>query len=285
MLGVFTFAGVVTLPYRYLVALVALVYLTVWPTFRRAGAKRHRHAYTGLSVTVGCCASAAVYNGLGRSLIAVPISILTFIVINAGMVAAAIATARHHQAWPMLRSRRLYAVLSSTMTLGAAIGYAINWHPLAGAAGMPVVLAVHLRNARGTVEETGACTDGIWNRAGWLALADEAHRAGDRFSALLVELPDVHEANIACEIVRARFGEEVLGRYGDTQLVVLLRESEGPATRYLALRLTGSLEKAGLRAGVGSADSHASGSVAGMLAAAAGEAIIRRSLDSDSELR
>jgi hypothetical protein len=115
----------------------------------------------------------------------------------------------------------------------------------------------------------------IWNRAGWLALSEEAHRAGDRFSIILVELPDAHELNVATEVVQARHGGEQVGRYTDRQLVILLRESTDTGAQYLGYRLGRALRVAGLDAGIGCADSD-TGAVDSMLVAAAGEAIVCR---------
>lgn len=285
MLGVFTFAGVVTLPWYYLLTLVAVIYLTIWPTFRRAGAKLHRHAYTAGSVAVGCWGASAIYTALGRGLVAVPAGVLTFTVLNAGTIAVAIAVARHHEAWPMFLRPSLYGVMMASMGLGVAVGAAVQWHAVAGYAGLPVILAVHLRAARNTVEESGACVGGIWNRAGWLALAEEAHRLGERFAAVLVDLMSEHEANVAAEIVQARLGGSPVGRYGPTQLVVLLRHADDTTARYLGYRLGKALRSAELDAGVGCSGSTVAGSVAGMLASAAAEAVICRVADAAPDLR
>lgn len=285
MLGVFTFAGVVTLPNRYLIALVAVVYAVVWPTFKRAGAKAHRHAYTGLSVAAACVGASAVYHRLGLEPVAVAASIATFTAINLAMVALAIAAAGHRQSWPMLRNPHLYRVLVASMLLGTAVGHFNAWHPLAGAVGMPVIFAVHLRAARATVEETGACVGGVWNRTGWLAFAEEAHRLGDRFAFIFVDLTGVHDANVAAEVVRARLGSEVIGRYSETQLVVLLRECDDTTVHYLSRRLGRALRLAALDAGVGCVTSCDATTVAGMLTTAVADAVISRAADAATDLR
>ncbi len=283
VLGVFTFAGVVTLPAQHLLALVALVYVTAWPTFRRSGSRAHRYAYSAFSVALASCAAQAIYTNVS-GLLAVPAAIAAYVAVNAALIAAVIAIARHHHLWPMLRSRQLYSVLCATLSLGAATGFIIEWHPLAGAAGMPVLALVHLRTARRVVEEAGACRDGTWNRSGWLTLTEEAHRLGDWFSVVLIDVAGAHEANVAIDIIHARFGDGQVGRYNDTQIVVLLRETPAAAARYLAMRLAVALGHAGLHPGVGAVDNQET-DVPGMLAAAAAEAVICRSEDAGSTER
>lgn len=282
MLGVFTFAGVVALPYQLLLALVAAVYLAAWPTYRRAGLAAHKHAYSAAAVGMACWGASATLTYL-PDLIALPVAVGSFMVINLALLSLGILVSGDRAALPYLHNPRVYAMVFGTQWLGAALGLCVHGNSLGSFAVLPVIAVVHREALRSAVRRTGACAGGIWNRAGWLALAEEAHRVKDRFSLILVELPDRHEANIAADVVQARLGEETIGRYSDTHLVVLLRESTDTAARYLALRLGIALDKAALHAGVGCADSQA-GSVAGMLAAAAGEAVICRAEDADSEL-
>jgi len=284
ILGVFTFAGVITLEPMYMVAEVALVYAAVWPTFRRAGAKLHRHAYTGFSVVLACLGAAITYNRLGASIAAVPPSILVFIAINAAMIAAALAIAGHHHNWPMLRSVHLYATLCGTMSVGAGVGYAIHWHMVAGLAGLPVIFVVHTRTARETVRDVAAFVDGIWNRVGWLTLAEERERSGNCFSALLVDVRAHADMPAVLQVVREWFATDSIGRYSDLQLVVLLDQAESAANA-LAVRLTAALRDLGVMAGAGAAENQQMG-LADVLAVAECAAIIRRStLDEQAELR
>lgn len=285
MLGVFTFAGVVALPFEYLLPLVTAVYAAAWRTFMRAGCKPRKQAYSTVTVLAGCSGASATLTHL-PGIVALPAAVLVFALINATLLALGMIVARDWLSLPYLRKWRVWAMVLGTQWLGAAVGLAVQWHPAGGIAVLPVVGLVHQEALRSTLRLTRACDGGIWNRAGWLALVEEAHRVGDRFTIILVELQDRHEANIAADIVQARMGGESIGRYRDAQLVLLLRESSEVSARLLAVRLTLALRKAGLHAGAGCADSQSAGSVAGMLTVAVCEAVIHRSqADAAPELR
>jgi hypothetical protein len=188
MLGVFTFAAVVGLPAVFLPILVGVAYIAAWPTFRRSGAPSHRHAYNAGSVLVSCLAAKAAM-GVSPAALAVPVGILVFMVLNLGLVVAAILVSRQFGALAMLRNPRTYLIVLATQWLGAGVGTAMQWHVALGLCGLPAIFAVHVAAVRGTVADTRACIDLVWRQDAWLVIADEVMRAHRWFSVLIVE-PD-----------------------------------------------------------------------------------------------
>jgi hypothetical protein len=284
MLGVFTFAGVVVLPRALELALVAVVYVGSWPTFKRAGANRYKQAYSTLTVAAGCWVASVTLADLPDR-IALPAAIGAFMMINASLLGLGIYVRRDRAAYPYLRNPKVWATVLGTQWLGAGLGLAMHWNTAGSVALLPVIGIVHQESLRSVLRGSRAYVDGLWNQDGWLTLAQEAHRERDRFAIIFVDLPSRHEANVAAEVAQGRLGGNPIGRYSRTQLVILLRESDEVSARYLGNRLSQALRLAVLDAGVGCASDADAADVAGMLAVAAGEAVICRAVDAATDLR
>lgn len=150
MMGVFTFAGVVQLPMSCIPILVAVVYLSAWPTYRRSGAPLHRHIYNAANVLIACLVARAAMAAV-PGMVAIPVAIVTFMVVNLALVIAAIVTARQFAALAMFKNPRTHLEVVATQLLGAAIGSAMHWHVALGLLGLPVMFGVHAIAVRGTV--------------------------------------------------------------------------------------------------------------------------------------
>ena len=275
MLGVFTFAGVVRVPAALIPVLVAVVYLSAWPTFRRAGSLPHRHAYNAVSVAIACLLARAVWVTV-PGFLALPAAIFAFMVVNLGLVVAAIVAARQFAALAMLKNPRIHLVVLATQLLGAAVGTAMQWHVALGLLGLPVMLAVHAAAVRGTVSDTRACVDRVWREDAWLVIADELMRAHRWFSILLVEPDRASDCESAAALLREIAGPgDRIGYYGRDQLVMLLADTPAAGARMAARRITGDLRAARIPAAIGSADSR-SGSLHEVLVQASGDVVIRR---------
>lgn len=255
MLGVFTFAGVVVLPAQLFGLLVCVIYAVAWPTYRRAGARAHRHTYSAGAVIVAGIAAANVLHRLPYipGLLA---ALVLYTAVNGGMIAAAITLAGHRNAWAMFRSRQFYAALGATLPAGAVTGVAMHLlHPLVVLAAIPATAGVHMWTASRTAEATGAVVDRVWARDAWLVLADEAERVGDIYTVLMVDLLDKADLVAARDVVLDWFGRtHAIGRYSETQLVVLLLNQVEASSRALGVRLSLLLTSRGIAAGVGVAE-------------------------------
>ena len=274
VLGVVTFAGVMVLPWHLLLALVVCTYLAAWFPFRRAGARAHRHAYTAASVAAASLGSSVVMDHL-PTFAAVPVAIAVYIAINAALVMVAITVAGHREAWQMFRSRSFYTVLVSTLSLGAAVGLAMQWHLPAGLAGLPVLAGIHLRAREVAVADSGACRDDVWERGTWLTIADEVARSGICYSVMLFDLERVEDMAVTRLLARERFSAATLGQYSDRQLVVLVSNQVVSAANARAVRFGLALAQEGVVAGVGAADS-LHGPLADVLLLAESQAFICR---------
>lgn len=275
MLGVFTFAGVVQLPAAFMPVLVAVVYLSAWSTFRRAGAPLHRHAYNAVSVLVGCLAAKTMLVTV-PGVLALPAAVLIFMAVNLVLVFAAIVVAGQFAALAMLKNPRTHLVVLATQLLGAAVGVAMQWHVALGLLGLPVMFAVHAAALRGTVTDTQARVDLVWREDAWLVIADELMRAHRWFSVLLVEPDRATDREPAAVVLRQIAGPaDSIGYYGSDQLVMLLADTPAAGARMAARRITEDLHAAAIPAAIGSADSRC-GSLRELLVQASGDVIIRR---------
>lgn len=283
MLGVFTFAGVVMLPSRYLLTLVAVIYSAAWPTFKRAGLGPVKHVYSTATVAVGCMAASGTVTHL-RGPVALVSAVLVFAAVNACLLAVGMVAAREWQALPYLRKWRVWAMVVGTQWLGAALGLAMHWHPAGSAAVLPVVGLVHREALQSTLRMTRAYVDNVWNRDGWLTLAEEAQRRREWFSIVIVDTS--HPRQAAAVVLSCIEGTDSVGAYSDTQLAVLLRDTPAAAAWAVARDIELALARAGIPAAAGSADSKA-GDVSAMLALACGDAVLWqvRLSDLESDLR
>jgi hypothetical protein len=275
MLGVFTFAGIVRLPMSFIPILVAVVYLSAWPTFRRSGAPLHRHVYNAANVLLACLIAKAAMLA-APAMVAIPAAILAFMAVNLGLVIAAIVTARQFTALAMFKNPRTHLVVLATQLLGAAVGIAMNWHVALGLLGLPVMFGVHAAAVRGTVADTQARIDVAWREDAWLVIAEEVLRAHRWFSVLLVEPDRAADRQATAAVLHNVAGpEDSIGYYGADQLVMLLADTPAAGARMFARRLSDELSAAGIPAAVGSADSRA-GSLHEILVQASGDVVIRR---------
>jgi hypothetical protein len=275
MLGVTTFAGVVALPAHFSLALVAVAYAGAWPTFKRARAPLHRHAYNAGSVAVACVAAGRVVGSGVPPLLAIPAGIATFMGVNLALVAAAIAVAGDARAWKMLANPRTYTVVATSQVAGALVGEAVHWHTIAGLMALPLLLVVHRDALRGTLQDTAACVDGIWNLRGWTDLAEEAERRGELFSVVVVEASASDmEWVIAALRSHVEHGDRI-GRYTESCAVLFCAEAPAAAVRHTGRRIAELLTAQGMPVGVGTADSR-TGSLGAAMALASAEASVRR---------
>jgi hypothetical protein len=283
MLGVFTFAGVVALPYRYLLTLIAIVYASAWRTFMRAGCKPLKQIYSALTVALGCWGASATLTYLPHA-IALPAAVIAFQVINLALLALGMIAARDWAKLPYLADRRVALMVFATQWLGAALGLAVHWHPAGSVATLPAICVVHQEALRSTLRRTSAYVDNVWNRDGWLTLADEAQRRREWFSIVIVDTGYPRQA--AAVVLSCIEGTDSVGAYSDTQLAVLLRDTPAAAAWAVARDIERALGRAGIPAAAGSADSKA-GDVAGMLVLACGDAVLwqARLSDLESDLR
>jgi len=275
MMGVFTFAGVVQLPMSCIPVLVAVVYLSAWPTYRRSGTPLHRHIYNAANVLIACLVARAAMAAV-PAVVAIPVAIVTFMAVNLALVIAAIVTARQFAALAMFKNPRTHLEVVATQLLGAAIGTAMNWHVALGLLGLPVMFGVHAIAVRGTVADTQARTDLAWREDAWLVIAEEVLRTHRWFSILLVEPDRTADRQAAASVIHKVAGpEDRIGYYGADQLVMLLADTPAAGARMFARRLTDDLSVAGISAAIGSADSRA-GSLHEILVQASGDVVIRR---------
>jgi hypothetical protein len=281
MLGIFTFAGVVSLPLPLSVLLAVTVYAAAWPTFRKAGTPAHRWAYNAGAVSTACAISSVV-SRLTPTALSIPAGIITFVGINFSLVAAAIVTARHKAAYAMLRNPRTHAVVVGTQVLGALVGELITWHRPAGLVVLPALYAFHLWAARGTVKDTKSfhTAAGVWSGEAWLALVENAIADHKWFSVLMIDAGGPTNRERVVRELRARglLGPgDAVGCHADpTMIVAMLVNTPGAIARMVGKEITSQLATTGLDVAIGCADSRKAKSLHATLMNAYGDAVIQR---------
>lgn len=255
MLGVFTFAAITVLPLELLPPFVALVYAVAWPTFRRAGAPLHRHAYNCAAATLAALASSEVTHTV-PGVASIPVGILTFMALNLSLVLIVIRATGHVEALPMLRNPHTHQVVLCSQILGATMGGLAQWHLAAGAVALPLTFAYHRLALRGTVKDTAAFdTDlGLWSEDAWKALAGELVRGGECVTLMIIDATSSAEMRVLAEVVRGCLRQtDALGRYGNGQQIALLTVSgSSSAGRVLTSRVRNSLSRASAHYTLGS---------------------------------
>lgn len=272
VLGVFTFAGVVTLPFLLLVTLVAIAYAAAWPAFRNAGMPAWRWVYNGAQAAVACVSAAWV---LGRSTaqLGKPLALLcaigAFVLLNLILTAGAISAARHWASLAVLRRPQTYWLLLTTQACGAVVGVCMEWHPALGVVGLPVLAAIHSDAVKATLRQAKAVSDdGICSRHLWLYFAQEADRSGEWYSTIVVETAAGEAQSVALEVLKSHAraaspvaadgiarSADVVGVYSSTQLVLLRHFSPLPMGHLVSHRIRADLQTLGVDVAVGVADS------------------------------
>jgi hypothetical protein len=194
--------------------------------------------------------------------------------VNLAIVAVPIAIERDKATLVMLATPGTHRGVLIGQLLGAVAGVAMLWNPIAALLALPLLRMLHKRATRAAVAETASCIDNVWSQEAWVALAEEAHRAGRQFAIVVVDIesPD-SMVRVADMLTGYLEPGDALGRLG-SQLVIMLDEGIASGTRRLARLISAELRVLGVSAGVGSADCQRA-SVQQMLVLAAGDAIVQ----------
>lgn len=257
LLGIFTFAAAVSLPLDLILALVALAYAADWPTRRSHGGALFKHVFTAAVIVIGCYGAAIVLS-LVDGLAAVAAAAATFVILNIGLIAAALWVAGARQVLRMFRSVRAHATDVATQAAGALVAIGIEAHLATAMAVLPAIYGFQRLSIAGRVAEAVPINreTGLWTERAWSVLLAEAIAEGKRFAVFVIDPDDrrtwaprrVFETLEPSLSSATKVGQLVGG-----QVVLLMPEMTLEVARILALRYAARLAEVGLPVVVGTA--------------------------------
>lgn len=255
MLGAWTLAAIMTLPPVGIAAAVAVYYAADWPA-RKAAKKANprRYVYSALGSAVSAVVSSEAWHTVG-GMLGITIALLTFSILNIGLVAAAMVASRHYSNFrTMLSDPRAHRDEMATYLIGLAIGGAMTWHVALGVVVVPLLAALHLRASRRSVVATGAYDPqlNVWAEDAWRLQVGDHLRPGRWSSVLLIDTHGSTERQIPLIIGGCLAPSDPLGRFGSNGgLAVFLPESARCGGALVASQIVQSLARQGVQATVG----------------------------------
>ena len=272
------FAGVLVLPRWAALVQCVVVYLHIGLRNRRhATQPAHRWVWTATTVVLATYAASTVFSALGGGLdrvtpldvLAIAVTLVVYSGVNLGVLLVGIRLAARPTRWQSIvppRSEVAYEV--NKLALGLLAGVLVVQTPLL----TPVVLLLaavlqrsslvgELRNAASVDDKTGLLTWRAWRER---ALRQLQRAAGRPVALLLIDLDhfkvlndlrghlagDEALAAVGRAIADEVRGDDVVGRYGGEEFVVLLCGVSAQAAVDIGERLRARIARLRLAAGV-----------------------------------
>jgi diguanylate cyclase (GGDEF)-like protein len=251
--SVWTFAAALLLPPGLAALVVGLVYVHLWfRVWSPAGVPLHRHVYTTATVLLAARAAHEVVRSAGgmpttaadaRTVTAVALAVGAYVVVNTVLVGAAIGLTRDGLPLRTVLGRWDDNALEvATLCMGALAAVALGTTPGLVALVLPPILVLHravlarqLEDQASTDGKTGLLTAMAWNDRADAAVR-RARRGGTGAGLLMLDLDhfkvvndtwghlagDVVLAEVACTLRTGLREQDLLGRFGGEEFVVLL---------------------------------------------------------------
>ena len=258
--SVWTFAAAVLLPPALAATVVVLVYSHLWwRVWRPADVPLYRHVYTTATVVLAAAAAHAVVRAAGGvpaeagdvlGVVGIGLAVVLYVVVNTLLVAVAIALSDQRAARDRPGARELVgrwddnALEVATICMGALAAVALSSAPGLVALVLPPILVLHravLLRQLEAVASTDAKT-GLLNATAWRSQATRTvlhrQRSGGAAAVLILDLDhfkgvndryghlagDVVLAAVAAELRAGSRAQDLVGRFGGEEFVVMLRD-------------------------------------------------------------
>jgi len=256
--SVWTFAAALLLPPMLAAAVIAVVYSHLWwRVWRPAGVPLYRHVYTTATVVLAAAAAHAVVQGAGGmpteagdvgGMAGIGLAVLLYVAVNTLLVAGAIALSERRPAGDRAGARDLIgrwddnALELATICMGALAAVALSSVPGLVALVLPPIVVLHRAVLVRQLEEE-ASTDGktgLLNAVAWRAhaLRTVQHMQRGAVGVLILDLDHFKTVNdvyghlagdevlaaVAAELQAGSRAQDVVGRFGGEEFVVLLRD-------------------------------------------------------------
>jgi hypothetical protein len=279
LLGIWTFAASLVLPPAFIAGVVAVAYAAGWPARKVVGGGRpFRYFYSGSAATCSCLAASIVLHSVG-GVLGVALSMVTFSIIDAGLIAAALIVARQTHVLRMFANWKAHAVELAMQCLGIMLAGLMTWHVVLGVLVVPALLLVHHWSLRETVKAEEAFDEktGLWSETAWRVQAHQKLHDARGHVALIIVDPDEPgtEQPILQAIGSGLTSSDLLGRYGTRQIVVLISVGRPEAGPFLSTGFRADLARAGVPAALGCATT-ADAELEGLLIEAMSDLMARR---------
>jgi diguanylate cyclase (GGDEF)-like protein len=258
--SVWTFAAALLLPPMLAAAVIVVVYIHLWwRVWRPANVRLYRHVYTTATVVLAAGAAHAVVSGAGgvpteagdvAGVVGIGLAVLLYVTVNTLLVAGAIALSEDREGDERAGARDLIgrwddnALEVATLCMGALAAVALSSAPGLVALVLPPIVVLHRAMLVRQLEEV-ASTDaktGLLNAAAWRSQATRAveqlERGGGAAAVLMLDLDHFKTVNdvyghlagdavlvaVAAELRAGSRAQDVIGRFGGEEFVVLLRD-------------------------------------------------------------
>jgi hypothetical protein len=250
LLDVWTMAGALVLPGLLVVPLVLVCYAAEWPSRKCvSGGRPMRYAVSVAIVAASACTASAADHHIGgwQGIVA---AVVSWVVINSALIAAVVWLFDDHRLIRQLLGLRNQLADSITKVAGVALALVVAWHPVAGVAVLPLVLAGHRLALRDSIRTTAAydSSAGMWSEPGWRVRAAESIAAAPGCVALVLIDPEQphNEAAIAQCLAGVLRPTDPVGRYGTRQVVALVQVDMEAVGIIVAERVRARLHRAGI---------------------------------------
>ena len=251
--SVWTFAAALLLPPMLAAAVIAAVYLHLWHrVWRPAKVPLHRHIYTTATVVLAAGAAHTVVQQAGglptgaddaSGVAGIALAVMLYILVNTVLVAAVIVLTSERPGFrDLVGGWDDNTVEIATICLGALAAVALGSTPGLVALVLPPILVLHRAVLVRQLEEV-ASTDaktGLLNAAAWQVQGTRTvrrvHRSRGTAAVLILDLDHFKAVNdsyghlvgddvlaaVAAELRSAVREQDVVGRFGGEEFVVLL---------------------------------------------------------------
>jgi diguanylate cyclase (GGDEF)-like protein len=274
--SVWTIAAALVLSPGLASVVVVILYGHLWlrSWYRVRGVHAYRLVFSAATIILACHAVTAIRQAAGATALltvtlplalwALPLAILTFSVVNSGLVAGAIGLAeRTLNPLRILGSWNENAIEYATLCLGVLTAALLEWKPVLVALFIPALHILH-RSILVRQFEQAATSDaktGLLNAMAWHALTDKefdrVRREGGNLAVLMIDLDHFKRINdhhghltgdrvlqaVATELRAAVRRYDILGRFGGEEFVVALPDADQPEAVIIGERICDRIRK------------------------------------------
>ena len=248
-------AGALLLPGALVVPLVLISSGAERPSRTSvSGGRPVRYVISVAIVTAAVCAASAARQHVPGPL-GIAAAVLSWAAVNSALTALVVWRFGDRGLIRQLLDARNQVTDTLTKLAGVALALLVGWHPVAGFAVLPLVLAGHRLALRHSIRATSAydTTAGMWSEAGWRVRAAESLATAPGCVALVLIDPEQphSEAAIAQCLHGVLRQSDPVGRYGTRQVAALVQVDMEAVGIIVTERVRARLDRAGIACVVG----------------------------------
>jgi hypothetical protein len=255
LLDVWTIAGALVLPGLLVIPLVLVCYAAEWPSRKSVSGGRPLRYLISVAIVAAAASTAAVVHQHVAGLPGILAAVLSWAVVNSALIAAVVWLFDDRRLIRQLLGPRNQLADSLTKVIGVLAALLVGWHPAAGLAVLPLVLAGHRLALRDSIRTTSAFDpiSCLWSEPGWrLRAAESIATAPGCVALVLIDPEQPHsEESIAQCLLGVLRPSDPMGRYGTRQVAALIQVDMAAVGIIVAERVRARLDRAGIVCVVG----------------------------------